>query len=128
MGSRKPGRSAKPSLRNPNDSLSSKRPPFKKKKKTETSNASDRKSKKRDKKKPKQSVERPDGGGANEIPHSNDCNSQPLTASEQLKFFVDQYQSANNVQLSSLELESFKGAPVFMGSFLVLGLDFVLHC
>lgn len=127
MGSRKPERSAKPSLRNPNDSLSSKRPPFKKKK-TATSNASEGKSKKRDKKKPKQSVERPDGGGANEIPQSNDCNSQPLTASEQLKFFVDLYQSANNVQLSSLELESFNGASVFMGSFLVLGLDFVLHC
>lgn len=33
------------------------------------------------------------------------------TASEQLSFFIHQYQSANRVQLSSLELESFKGLP-----------------
>lgn len=30
------------------------------------------------------------------------------TASEQLKFFIHHYQSANRIQLSSLELESFK--------------------
>lgn len=34
---------------------------------------------------------------------------QLATASLQLRFFVHQYQSANGVQLSSLELESLKG-------------------
>lgn len=33
------------------------------------------------------------------------------TVSQQLSFFIDQYQSANAVQLSSLELDSLKGCP-----------------
>lgn len=33
-----------------------------------------------------------------------------LTASQQLEFFIQQYQSANDIQLSSLELESFTDA------------------
>ncbi|KAK4803936.1 hypothetical protein SAY86_003753 [Trapa natans] len=108
MGSRKPQRSAKPSLRNPSGSLSSaNKPTFKKEKKKPTkSNASDSKSKKRDKKKPKQGQKRPNDRVADGISLNNDHDLQPMTVSDQLKFFVDHYQSANNVQLSSLELEA----------------------
>lgn len=120
MGSRKPEKSAKPSLRNPIDSLSSNKPAFKKKKrKLTTSNVSDGKSKRRGDKKPKQSLKRPEDGEASGISQGSDRDLQSLTASEQLKFFVDRYQSANNVQLSSLELESINGASNFVCSSLV---------
>ncbi|OWM67660.1 hypothetical protein CDL15_Pgr024745 [Punica granatum] len=102
--------SRKPSLRNPNDSLSVKAAPFKKKPTPTANNASSdgnaEKKNKKIKKQPKQKLKPPDDGGANETAQINDGDSQPLTPSEQLKFFIDQYQSANNVQLSSLELES----------------------
>lgn len=39
---------------------------------------------------------------------------QRPTTSQQLSFFVDQYQSANRVQLSSLELDSLKGFPLHL--------------
>ena len=38
---------------------------------------------------------------------------QPASASEQLSCFLNQFQSANGVQLSSLELESLKGTTTF---------------
>ena len=37
----------------------------------------------------------------------------PASASEQLSCFLNQFQSANGVQLSSLELESLKGTTTF---------------
>ena len=37
--------------------------------------------------------------------------SHPASASDQLKFFLDQFQSAKGLQLSSLELESLNGTP-----------------
>ncbi|KAA8531311.1 hypothetical protein F0562_006018 [Nyssa sinensis] len=41
---------------------------------------------------------------------NNETNNNvlPATASQQLSFFLDQYQSANGIQLSSLELEAIK--------------------
>ena len=38
---------------------------------------------------------------------------QPASATEQLSCFLNQFQSANGVQLSSLELESLKGTTTF---------------
>ncbi|XP_062108088.1 protein CMS1 [Humulus lupulus] len=45
------------------------------------------------------------GGNGNT---SDDVVAAPASASAQLKFFLDQFQSANDIQLSSLELESLK--------------------
>jgi hypothetical protein len=36
---------------------------------------------------------------------------EKTTAAQQLGYFLHQYQSANGIQLSALELESFKGPP-----------------
>lgn len=36
-----------------------------------------------------------------------------LPAAQQLRFFLDSYQSANGIKLSPLELEAFKGTKVF---------------
>lgn len=40
---------------------------------------------------------------------NNITKVQPASASEQLTFFLNQFESANGVQLSSLELESMQG-------------------
>lgn len=39
---------------------------------------------------------------------NNEVQAASASASEQLSFFLNEYQSANNIQLSSLELESIK--------------------
>ncbi|GMH29118.1 hypothetical protein Nepgr_030961 [Nepenthes gracilis] len=44
----------------------------------------------------------------NENNNSNDSSLSVLSAAEQLSFLLDQYQSANGIRLSSLELESLK--------------------
>ena len=53
-------------------------------------------------------------------PETNNNNNEiiqkvqpPASASEQLSCFLNQFQSANGVQLSSLELESLKGTTTF---------------
>lgn len=45
---------------------------------------------------------------------SEGAEVQPASASAQLSFFLDKFQSANGVQLSSLELESFNGTFYFV--------------
>ena len=48
---------------------------------------------------------------------NNGAAPQPeaITPPQQLSFFINEYQSTNRIQLSSLELESIKG-PVLLGS------------
>ena len=41
-------------------------------------------------------------------------NNQPASPSQQLSYFLSQFQSANGVQISSLELESIKGKNRFI--------------
>lgn len=58
------------------------------------------------KKKKKQPLKKPTKNQPEPI--ENTQNLQPPSAAEQLSFFINQFQSANGVQLSSLELESLK--------------------
>ena len=48
--------------------------------------------------------------------------STPASASQQLGFFINEFQSANGVQLSSIELESTKGI-----SFLIFSFRFLFY-
>lgn len=48
-----------------------------------------------------------------DVVQNNDV--KPASASELLSFFLNQFQSANAVQLSSLELDSIKGFFFFFG-------------
>lgn len=58
-----------------------------------------------------------------EKPIKTVVTSQILSPTERRKFFVDQFQSANGIKLSSLELESFKGCfsfpPLFYIFFII---------
>lgn len=68
------------------------------------------------------------GGGVEPSGNGETCDKAeaPLaSASAQLKFFLDQFQSANGVQLSSLELESINGIFIFHLFNSFLGLCFV---
>lgn len=51
--------------------------------------------------------------------------STPASASQQLSFFISEFQSANGVQLSSIELESIKGISFLFFSFRFLLFVFV---
>ena len=46
--------------------------------------------------------------------------STPASASQQLSFFINEFQSANGVQLSSIELESIKGISFLFFSFFIV--------
>lgn len=46
--------------------------------------------------------------------NNKSSSSSPPTPSQQLNFFLNHYQSANALQLSTLELESFKGMLIFI--------------
>jgi protein CMS1 len=67
------------------------------------------------KKKKKQPLQKPTKNQPEPI--ENTQNLQPPSAAEQLSFFINQFQSANGVQLSSLELESLKGTYHYFGLF-----------
>lgn len=45
--------------------------------------------------------------------------AQWATASQQLSFFINQYESANRIQLSSLELDSLQGLPYPLFKFVI---------
>lgn len=62
------------------------------------------------KKSNKPQIQNPETNNNNEIIQKV---QQPASASEQLSCFLNQFQSANGVQLSSLELESLKGTTTF---------------
>lgn len=50
---------------------------------------------------------------------NNNNSAEPATPSQLLSFFLNQYQSSNGIQLSSLELESIKGA-LFLNLYLCM--------
>lgn len=79
----------------------------KKQKKKKELSVRPKKLKNKEKEKTKASKGKTKNGGSN-LGNGVVCGT---TASEQLNFFIHQFQSANRVQLSSLELESFKGRP-----------------
>lgn len=62
------------------------------------------------KKSNKPQIQNPETNNNNEIIQKV---QRPASASEQLSCFLNQFQSANGVQLSSLELESLKGTTTF---------------
>nr|GLL47700.1 protein CMSS1 [Ipomoea trifida] len=76
----------------------------KKQKKKKELSVRPKKLKNKEKEKTKASKGKTKNGGSN-LGNGVVCGT---TASEQLNFFIHQFQSANRVQLSSLELESFK--------------------
>ncbi|PON95564.1 Protein Cms [Trema orientale] len=70
--------------------------------------------KKRKNKKQRPSQTNDDNSNSDGRDQHNNANGEapPASASAQLKFFLDQFQSANGVQLSSLELESIKDTSI----------------
>uniref|UniRef100_A0A5B7BHH7 Protein CMSS1 n=1 Tax=Davidia involucrata TaxID=16924 RepID=A0A5B7BHH7_DAVIN len=92
MGSGKGDKRSKTSLKNPKKHipLGPNRAKTKSKKKIKNNNNKNTKSKSKN--------------------NENNNTVEPATASQQLSFFLDQYQSANGIQLSSLELEPIKDA------------------
>ena len=92
-------KSPEPSLQNPRN----------KKRKPLGPSRVEAKKKKKQKQRETTNVSRSSDGG-----DQSNNEPQPASAATQLRFLLDQFQSANGVNLSSLELESIKGIFVYI--------------
>ncbi|GKV37731.1 hypothetical protein SLEP1_g45726 [Rubroshorea leprosula] len=90
------GKTGKKSLRNPKSNTKSLRPKIKRTKKKKKNNSKS------------STIGAINNHGNKTSRNSETGDVQPASPSHQLRFFLNQFQSANGVQLSSLELESIK--------------------